>query len=130
MFSKNIKATTGRGLLLFVDKQLDASEIKSPSHFEEILTVRIKLNKKDTLLVALVYRSESGSTENNEQLNSLFESLSGIRHTHLLIMGYFNYPHINWTNLSTPGSTSREALFLEAVMSSYLTQHVKSPTRF
>ena len=130
MFSKNVSNNTGRGLLMYVDRKLACSEVKIDSRFEEMLAVRVNLNKNDKLLVVLVYRSNAGSTGNNEELNRMFKAIYKIRHSHLIIMGDFNYPLINWNDLTAPGNdNTREALFLDAVLEAYLTQHVISPTR-
>jgi endonuclease/exonuclease/phosphatase family metal-dependent hydrolase len=130
VYSKNVDGEAGRGLLLYVNKNLKCSEAKIDSHFEEFLAVEIQLNGNDTLLVVLVYRSDAGTAENNNQLNTLLTQLARTKNTHLLILGDFNYPTINWQDMSTTGSpSSKEAHFIEAFMASYLTQHVTMPTR-
>lgn len=53
MFSKNIDTEIGRGLLLYIDKELDASEFHPETKFEENLMVKINLNNADKLLVCL-----------------------------------------------------------------------------
>jgi hypothetical protein len=130
MFSKNLETNVGRGLLLYVDTNLPCSEIEVDTSFEEFLAVRIQVSIHNTLLVLLVYRSDSGTTENNMELNRLIEIVQQVNHTHLLVMGDFNFPGIDWKELSTRGGNNvKEADFLETIMSTYLTQHVQAPTR-
>jgi predicted metal-binding protein len=59
MFTKNIDNKTGRGMLLYVHKSLPATEVKMKSDFQENLFVKVQLNKKDELLIGLIYCSES-----------------------------------------------------------------------
>ena len=130
VYEKNIHTCTGRGLLLYVDKRLKSMAIEIDSDYSEILTVSITLGRKDKLLVALIYRSESGTVENNDKLNGTLRKLCNANHSHLLIMGDFNYPGIDWELLNARGgSGSRESIFLESIMNTYLHQHVMSPTR-
>jgi hypothetical protein len=61
MFEKNIDTEEGRGLILYIDNKLEATEIHMEINFQENLFVKIKLNQTDKLLVGLVYRSPSNS---------------------------------------------------------------------
>ena len=61
MFEKNIDTEEGRGLILYIDNKLEATEIHMETNFQENLFVKIKLNQTDKLLVGLVYRSPSNS---------------------------------------------------------------------
>ncbi|KAG1701354.1 Ribosome biogenesis protein bop1-B [Nymphon striatum] len=133
-FSKNIENNTGRGLLLYIDKSLPAKEVVVKTKFQEELFIEIKLNNNDTLLVGLIYRSptlDRGSVENNELLNELINEMSNKGHTHLLLMGDFNFPGINWDTWNTRSDSldSLEYKFIECVMGNYLHQHVNEPTR-
>ena len=48
-------------------------------------------------------------------------------YTHLLIMGDFNYPDIDWENWSSNDITSQK--FIQTVQDAYLFQHITKPTR-
>jgi hypothetical protein len=58
-----------RGLILYLDNKLEATEIHMKTNFQENLFVKIKLNQTDKLLV---HRSPSNRTsENSDNLCSL-----------------------------------------------------------
>ena len=74
------------------------------SNFEENLFVQIKLNNNDKLLIGIIYRSPSKrSIEHNSKLRELLVETSNKGFTHLLIMGDFNYPDIDWENYNSRG---------------------------
>ncbi|CAG2206460.1 pncA [Mytilus edulis] len=69
MFEKNIKSDEGRGLLMYVDSNLEATEITMKTEFQENLFIKVKLNQNDKLLVGLIYRTPSNSSkEYNDKL--------------------------------------------------------------
>lgn len=131
IFSKNLNKAGARGLLMYINEDLESKEVKLKSSFEEYLAIEIKLNKSDRLLCTLLYRSDSGSDNNNERLNELFREISSSKYSHIMVMGDFNYPEIDWDTMSAPGGEARkDQLFLDAVRDSYLFQHITAPTRW
>ncbi len=132
IFSQNIDKDKGRGIILYVHKHLEAKEVHMKTRYEESTFAKIKLNNKDNLLVGLIYRSDSGSAENNGNLRKLITEASSLGNSHLLLMGDFNYPDINWNSWSTKGDSpeSDEYLLLENLRDNYLFQHVDRPTRW
>ena len=83
-------------MILLTDKRLAAKEVKINNEFEENLFVEIKLNNSDLLLVGFIYRSESGTPENNELLLKTLDNVNSNKYSHALVMGDFNLPNINW----------------------------------
>ena len=131
MYSKNLDVNNGRGLLLYINSSLKSQEIEICSAFEENMFVEVELNGHNKLLIGLIYRSENGTAENNVMLNSLLTEARKLRHSHLLLMGDFNFPNICWANNSTSSSiTSPDSLFLECVEENFLLQNVDKPTRW
>jgi hypothetical protein len=65
IFSVNIDNDIGRGMILYVHKSLAAVEVKMETIFQENLFVRIHTNGQDEMLLGLIYRSDSGTEENN-----------------------------------------------------------------
>jgi hypothetical protein len=62
----------------------------------------------DKLLVGLVYRSPSNRTsENSDNMCSLISEATNKGYSHILIMGDFNYPDIDWENWNTKGVKSK-----------------------
>jgi hypothetical protein len=93
MFEKHIDREEDRGLILYLDNKLEATEIHMKTNFQENLFVKIKLNQTDKLLV---YRSPSNRTsENSDNLCSLISEATNKGYSHILIMGDFNYPDID-----------------------------------
>ncbi|CAG2200123.1 unnamed protein product [Mytilus edulis] len=133
MFGKNLDVDTGRGLLLYIDKQLDASQVHMNTEFQENLFIKINLNQSDQLLLGLIYKSPSNrSQEYTKQLNLLTTEACNKGYSHILIMGDYNYPEMNWDSWNSPGESteSNEYRFLENLQENFLFQHVTRPTRW
>ena len=86
MFSRNLDNNIGRGIILYVDKQLPAVEVHMDTKFEEHVFVSIALNKSESALIGLIYRSPSGTDSNNQLLIDIMNEASNLGHTHALIM--------------------------------------------
>jgi len=103
------------------------------SKFQENLFVKIKLNQNDKLLVGIIYRSPSVKTfEYNNELCTLLTEAIKKGFSHILIMGDFNYPEINWESWNTKSDNTEniENKFIDTVQDNFLFQHVSKPTRW
>jgi hypothetical protein len=130
MFGKNLEKDNGRGLLLYINKELNGNEVQMESNFEENLFVQIKLNNNDKLLIGIIYRSPSErSIEHNSKLRELLVEASNKGFTHILIIGDFNYPEIDWENYNSRGDKT-EYKFVDTVQDCFLFQHINKPTRW
>ena len=131
LLHRNITNDTGRGLLIYAHKSLKAKEVEMLTDFQESLFAEIKLNNTDKLLVGCIYRSESGSDDNNNKLRLLIREAVSKKYSHVLLMGDFNYPDIDWTNWTTKSESteSQEFKFIECIRDSFLFQHITNPTR-
>lgn len=127
MFSNNVEEEGGRGQLLYVSKELNAKRVYLESRFEEVLCVKVNLQNKDKLLIMLIYRSPNSTTSNNAMLNDLVEKACKFGASHLLMMGDFNYPGIDWQTSFSDEET--EMAFVDKIMDSGLYQHVNEVTR-
>ncbi len=56
----NLEQDAGRGVILYIHNHLGVKEVKMKTQFEENVFAEIKLNNNDSLLVGLIYRSDSG----------------------------------------------------------------------
>ncbi len=101
MFPCNISNETGRGIVLHIHKNINATEYKVNSGFTESVWVTARLNKNDKLIIGLVYRSPSSTDENSKLLNDLIRRQCSRGFSHVLIMGDFNMNHIDWDTWST-----------------------------
>ena len=132
MFAKNIDREEGRGILLYINNIFGASEVEMDTTFEENLFVKIKLNN-DKLPIGIIYRSLSNKNmEHHNQLRKLIQEASNKHFSHILIMGDFNYPNIDWENCNSNGDSTEsiEYKFIENLQDSFLFQHIKKPTRW
>ena len=91
--------------------------------FDNSLWYTISVHNNDKLLVGVLYRAPSSSIENNQRLLSIISSVrETVSFSHLLIMGDFNFPSIDWPQLEcTTRDNSAVSLFLDAVQDSFLT---------
>ena len=131
LYQDNVDNKKGRGIIIYVHESLSAKIISCNTDFEESLWVEIPLIGCDKLLVGCIYRSESGTKENNDRLLHLLNEIKTKKYSHILIMGDFNYKDINWQTWSpNKGNTqSEEFKFIECLRDNYLFQHVNKPTR-
>ena len=129
-YYKNIENNIGRGVMLYIHKSLNSSEVTIKENYEEGIWAEILLASQDKLLIGVIYRSDSGSVENNMELLSTMQDVSNFKHSHKLIMGDFNFTDIDWNNWNTPHSEDHiEHKFIECVRDTFLFQHVTKPTR-
>ena len=126
--NKHIDREDDRSLILYLDNRLEATEIQIETNFQENLFVKIKLSQTDKLLVGLVYISPSNRTsEYSGKLCSLISEATNKGYSHILIMGDFNYPDIDWENWNTKGdnTNSHEYKFVETIQDNFLYQHTR-----
>ena len=118
-----------RGVALYINQTLKWEEVKVDNTFEESIWVKIKLKGMDQLLLGCIYRSPNSSDDNTRKLNQMLLHVSSIKEfTHLLIMGDFNLPKLDWMNWTSKGDKSGEE-FMENTRDCYLYQHVTKYTR-
>ena len=127
LYQYNVDNKKGRGIIIYVHESLSAKIISCNTDFEESLWVEIPLIGCDKLLVGCIYRSESGTKENNDRLLHLLNEIKTKKYSHILIMGDFNYKDINWQTWSP--NKGEEFKFIECLRDNYLYQHVNKPTR-
>ena len=85
------------------------------------------MSDKTSLHILCLYSSPNSSSENNKVLGKLILNTSLIGGK-LLILGDFNFPTINWDNLSTPHLPNHcTSEFLAATQDAFLFQYDQSP---
>lgn len=90
----NLQNKTGRGVALYIRDNIQANPVDFSSEFSESVWLSTKLAGGDELLIGCVYRSSSGTDENNENLLKLLSEIKGSNFSHILIMGDFNFERI------------------------------------
>jgi exonuclease III len=122
------ESTARRGVAIYVKNSIQSRCASVNFHFTESIWCEMDLKDNDKLLIGCIYRSPNSSLQNNELLNQSLK-IAAETCSHILIMGDFNHPDINWDNgTSPPDENHRATKFLEAVRDSFLHQHVTQPT--
>ena len=65
IFSQNIENHEGRGIIIYIENSLPAEKVNLNTSFKECLFVELKLTNKRKLLFGCIYRSDTGSDDNN-----------------------------------------------------------------
>jgi hypothetical protein len=125
-----------RGIAVFIANKIVANETTIVGQdFSEQLWLEISLKDEDSLLLGCIYRSPSGSLPEQKEATSqpcrLFSLGAAMNPSHLLIMGDFNFPDINWKNgLSTAGLQHHWHDFIRTTKDCLLFQDVQEPTSY
>jgi len=104
----------GGGVLLYVVNELEAVEWKPQSQFPEQIWCKLKVQVNDALLVGVCYRTANKEIFGDiaeKQLNELIEDLQS---KHVILMGDFNYPDIDWSSLHSQSRNGQS--FLDSVL--------------
>jgi endonuclease/exonuclease/phosphatase family metal-dependent hydrolase len=81
--------------------------------------------------VGVVYRSPNASEQCSQQLNEAIHEMVSSSFSHVLIVGDFNYPAINWLDQSCSAPVDHPShKFLNCVQDTFLYQHVVEATRY
>ena len=122
----------GRGILIYVQNSITGVlEVTAEQEFSENKIISIKFRNNKSLLVACLYRSESGTRENNSNMLKLIKEIAKMKQTYKLVVGDLNYKMIDWENWQTPKpETSEEHQLINCIQDLYWHQHVTSPTRY
>ena len=83
----------GRGIIIYVDRDIETNEINSSTTFEESLWAECKTSK-EAILVGTVYRSPNSPHENNTRLNDLIQEMEKKKYQHTITMVDFNYLNV------------------------------------
>ena len=131
MFHTTLNSQKGRGCILYARKDLGAIEEEVNSEYSDQIWCRIRLNNEDSMLVGCIYRSPNSDKESDKKLNSALQMISEKKHTHMLVMGDFNQPNINWATWTGPSDEPEDNsnTFIEQVRDCFWYQHVTRPTR-
>ena len=123
------KESRGGGCLLYYKKNLRVSQTTAFNNKPEfkninLLWFQIHLKGKD-LTVGLIYNSPQATVQEREAMLQQIDAACQ-KSTHTIICGDFNFPKINWEQLS---ADSHGQPFLDCAARNYLKQHVTVPTR-
>ena len=100
LYSLNISALNKRGIIVYVDSCFTSCQIEVANEFTECLFVKINFIKGTTVTLGAFYRSPGSSLVNDQKLLDLLDCLKSVKYDKLLLIGDFNLPNINWSNLT------------------------------
>ena len=131
IFGNHIGDKYFRGILIYVDSNLKASQLDICCKFEECIFVQLEELTKSNLLIGAIYRSPNSKIENDQYLLDLVNVINKECKGRFLLAGDFNYSSIDWSNWTTTSSVTggRENKFLSCLRENLLCQHVLLPTR-
>ena len=126
LYRKDREVGRGGGIVLYV-KNTIISKITEidivKENGTEVLVCEIGNRNHDGILVGVFYRPPNANEEINKNIQDI---ISQISQSHVLIMGDFNYPGINWAESI---SDTYSEPFLTMTQDCFLYQHVMQPTR-
>lgn len=119
----------GRGIIVYTHKSLECNRLEVDQTKTESIWLSIRTSAKDRLLLGCIYRTDSKDNTNN--LCDILRNMEGLKFSHYLVLGDFNYRDINWgTGTSKSDDPNHiENRFLECIRDCYWQQHVHKPTR-
>ena len=100
LFHSNVDTQIGRGVSLYISNILTATPIVLCDEFCESVWVTIPLTGSDKLLIGCIYRGPTQQCDlNDARLCNMLLKASNMKDvSHVLIMGDFNLPLINWSS--------------------------------
>jgi len=120
----SVKSGKGGGVVLYISNSLVSSACEELNKYKaEAVWCNLHVEKGSVVTVGVCYRSP---TVEDDELEQLFTSIKQASRNHVLIMGDFNYPDINWDTMYHSNLGSE---FVELVLDNFLIQHVDEPTR-
>ena len=133
LFHFNVDTQNGRGVSLYISDILTAAPIVLCDEFCESVWVTIPLSGSDKLLIGCIYRRPTQQCDlNNARLCNMLLKASSMKDvSHVLIMGDFNPPLMNWSSwtCSNNSENSYDNTFIDCLRDSFFHQHVTIPTR-
>ena len=113
----------GGGVIVYAKEGLIIKPVEVENEFNMFVRFKVASGSKDDrdLQVTLVYRPPRANLNNNTELCKLFESSS----ENDIFIGDFNFPNINWTDLSSDRASET---FLDCTVDNGFTQLVDFPT--
>ena len=122
-----------RGICIYVKDQLNTRTVTfCEAELIEQLWISVLLKGSDKLVIGCLYRSPSVDGHGSvNSLTKLLNVISDLNPPHLLVVGDFNLPEIDWeSSFSRAPDNHCSHTFIDTVNGCYLYQHVAHPTRY
>jgi exonuclease III len=128
LFTNFALPSAHRGVALYIRNTMKPHYSSFKPNGAESVWCEINLVDRDKLLLGCVYRSPNINAQNDEEINDTLKDAAAFS-SHVLIMGDFNHPELDWLNTTSPmDHNHRASRFMEANRDSFLYQHVNKPT--
>jgi len=119
----------GGGVLLYVKKELQAVKVEVIGDFPEQVWCKIRVGSGYDLLIGVCYRTPTEQVFGKDNRSQLRDMLLEVSNKNFILMGDFNYGHIDWSiGACETGATEECRLFSECLQEGFITQHVTSRT--
>ena len=122
----------GGGVIIYVKDSLQSVPLTQLTNSEFNDSVWCQVQRDDfRLTIGTCYRSTSSTTNNNnELLNLLDKATHHAARDHILIMGDFNYPELDYNSWTSPlNSENDSSRFFDKTHDLFLYQHASDFTR-
>ena len=133
MFNTVFSAEEGRGIMIYVRSDINATKLKLFDFYHiEATGIKIKLRNSDWLFLIAVYHSLNCHVDCLGELEKVldYDKEGPVKASHRVILGDLNLRQINWeTETSNVNENYLDTKFPEAVKDDILFQHVKQATR-
>jgi len=118
----------GGGLALYIKDDLKSLRVLETVAYDETIWCKVG---DEGLLVGLFYRSPASEANDNILLlQALDDAAQYVQQRHMLIMGDFNYPAINYTDYYVNSGPDTDAYkFFQKTQDLFLIQNIYEPTR-
>ena len=74
-------------MIIYIHNSLNANETSFDNQFQEQVWMDLNLKDNDKLLLGVMYRSDIGTSENNDELRKLMQDVSKSKHSHKIVLG-------------------------------------------
>jgi len=133
VFRRDRLEGVGGGVMILISNLLNAIErpdIAAQNNFKEMIWCQVMVNKDETLLIGCIYRTPNATQLENEHLLETLQSVCALPCDHLLIMGDFDVPKVDWkSNVARCCKGSIDYRLHQQINDCYLIQHVTFATR-
>lgn len=128
----NLGTSGKRGICVYVSTMLSAIEYSVLDSGVEQVWIELCLEGNDKLMIGCIYRSPSGNVQESvHQLVMSIKQACDRCTSHILIVGDFNLPQIDWDIESSSAPESHPShTFIDAMQGCFLHQHVREATRY
>ena len=132
IYKSDMSSNSDRGCILYIHKSLNPCYVQHKGTYKDAVWCEVGLINNDKLLVGCLYRSPNIQENDNLTFNKMINTtLEERTYSHLLMVGDFNLPDINWNTWTAPSDNieDKNNIFLEILRDHYLYQHTDKPTR-